>query len=407
MATVIHGLSHEHDDGSGRGAKYINYRDLSVQQLGAVYERILEFGLRTSAEGVVEIDADDEARHKSGSYYTPEELVSLIIDHAVGPLIAERVDQFKQKAEALASDRRPLAQRIAELEELDPASAILSLKICDPAMGSGHFLVSLVDWLSDQVLDAKEEAKALVSWGDYTSPLAARIASIREKILHSAQIHQWPIVESQLDDRHVVRRMVLKRVVYGVDKNPMAVELAKVSLWLHSFTVGAPLSFLNHHLRSGDSVIGVFARPTLDALRARGALFNLGQITHVEQIAGLMAEIEETTDNDIAEVTSSREKFSAVEEATAPIADLFSLATAEHMMGVFEAAPKVAPDLRKLAGKPEKQLAKARANLTAFERAAALQLVLEGTFGDPIRIASGKDRHRPAGTQGTACLTTA
>ena len=70
--------------------------------------------------------------------------------------------------------------------------------------------------------------------------------------------------------------MVLKRVVYGVDKNPMAVELAKVALWLHSFTVGAPLSFLDHHLRCGDSVVGAWARPTVDALKARGALFNTG-----------------------------------------------------------------------------------------------------------------------------------
>ena len=122
--------------------------------------------------------------------------------------------------------------------------------------------------------------------------------------------------ESKLDDRHIVRRMVLKRVVYGVDKNPMAVELAKVALWLHSFTVGAPLSFLNHHLRAGDSVIGAWVRPTVDALQKRGALFNLGQIARVERVAGLMAEIEETTDNDVAEVASSKAKFGAIRYAT-------------------------------------------------------------------------------------------
>ena len=137
--------------------------------------------------------------------------------------------------------------------------------------------------------------------------------------------------------------MVLKRVVYGVDKNPMAVELAKVALWLHSFTVGAPLSFLDHHLRAGDSVIGAWVGPTVDALRDRGALFNLGQIARVEQVAGLMAEIEETTDNDIAEVASSKEKFRTVAEATEPVGGLFSLIAAE-LMGVLDAAPKIAPD---------------------------------------------------------------
>src|SRR6202040_2059775 len=136
-----------------------------------------------------------------------------------------------------------------------------------------------------------------VPFAAYVSPLGARIAAIRTKILAEAKANNWPIAESQLDDRHIVRRMVLKRVVYGVDNNEMAVELAKVSLWLHSFTVGAPLSFLNHHLRWGASVVGAFVRPTVDALQARGALFNLGQITRVEQEAGLMSEIEETTDN--------------------------------------------------------------------------------------------------------------
>src|SRR3546814_20127851 len=66
--------------------------------------------------------------------------------------------------------------------------------------------------------------------------------------------------------------MILKRVVYGVDKNPMAVELAKVSLWLHTFTVGAPLSFLDHHLRCGDSLFGEWIRPVEDELLKRGSL---------------------------------------------------------------------------------------------------------------------------------------
>ena len=192
---------------------------------------------------------------------------------------------------------------------LIPPSRLLDLKVCDPAMGSGHFLVSLVDWLADRVLDAMAEASAAVSFAAYVSPLASRIEAIRARILAEAKTHGWPIAESQLDDRHIVRRMVLKRVVYGVDKNPMAVELAKVALWLHSFTVGAPLSFLDHHLRCGDSVIGAWARPTVDALKARGALFNTGAIASVENVARVMESIEEKTDSDIAEVTASKTRF--------------------------------------------------------------------------------------------------
>jgi hypothetical protein len=215
-----------------------------VQQLGSVYERILEHGLRVQ-DGRVTVADNPAARKGSGSYYTPEELVTLIIERAVGPFVAERIETFTTKAKLLAGQTRGKEARIAELLPLDPASRLLDLKVCDPAMGSGHFLVSLVDWLSDRVLEAMAEATAAVTFAAYVSPLADKIEAIRANILSEAKAHGWPITEAQLDDRHIVRRMVLKRVVYGVDKNPMAVELAKVALWLHSFTVGAPLSFLN------------------------------------------------------------------------------------------------------------------------------------------------------------------
>ncbi len=389
IADVVYRLSHI-DFGDGRPPKYINYRDLSVQQLGSVYERILEHGL-TVKDGSILVADNPEARQSSGSYYTPEELVTLIIGRAVGPLVSERLETFASKATALSTDKRTKEIRLAELLPLDPASRLLDLKICDPAMGSGHFLVSLVDWLADRVLDAMAEAAAAVSFVAYVSPLASRIEAIRTRILSEAKTHGWPVAESQLDDRHIVRRMVLKRVVYGVDKNLMAVELAKVSLWLHSFTVGAPLSFLDHHLRCGDSVIGAWTRPTVDRLKARGALFSTSAITSVEQVARVMESIEEKTDSDIAEVKASKSAFGVVEEATNPVAALFSLLTAERMMGVFENAPKKAPpSLEKMAGKAEKELKAWREKVRAFEEASSLGLALEGTFGDPVKIASGE-----------------
>ena len=393
IADTIFGLSHE--EGNGRGPKYINYRDLSVQQLGSVYERILEFGLRRDSKGSVEIDADDEARHKSGSYYTPDDLVSLVIDKTVGPLVAERVSAFEAKAKELASSKRSKEERLATIAEFDPAGNILGMRICDPAMGSGHFLVSLVDWLADAVLRSMVEAAELITWADYVSPLAKRIVEIRDRILSQAEARHWLNIESQLDDRRIVRRMVLKRVVHGVDKNPMAVELAKVSLWLHSFTVGAPLSYLDHHLRCGDSVVGAFVRPTLNSIKTRGNLFNLGEIARVENVANLMSEIEQSADNDIAEVARSKENFGAVEEVIRPVEALFSLLTAERLMGVFEGAPRRAPDPRKFAGKSDRQIAKIRADAEAFENAAAFQLVLEGEFGAPAAIALGKTRIAP------------
>jgi len=104
MAEVIFRLSHL-VTGDGRPPRYINYRDLSVQQLGSVYERILEHGFAV-AEGKI-VPADDPAARKgSGSYYTPEELVRLIIERAVGPLVDERMSEFFRAAEALGGAKR-------------------------------------------------------------------------------------------------------------------------------------------------------------------------------------------------------------------------------------------------------------------------------------------------------------
>jgi len=237
VTDVIHGLSHRIEDGEPR---YINYRDLSVQQLGTVYERTLEYDLKVDNDGKVVPAADHTARHESGSYYTPDSLVMLIIEKAVGPFVEERLAAFRSEAAKLASDRRPKRARLAALRHHDPARAILGLKICDPAMGSGHFLVSLVDWLADKVLAAMADAEQAVTWADdaYQSPLAREISTIRDDIIHHALDNIWPYVDEHLQDRHIVRRMVLKRCVYGVDKNPLAVELAKVALWLHTFPSG-------------------------------------------------------------------------------------------------------------------------------------------------------------------------
>src|SRR3546814_10122506 len=120
-------------------------------------------------------------------------------------------------------------------------------------MGSGHFLVSLVDELADRVLEqlAHAEAEAIAAGiAHYRSPVSREIEHLRERILARAQDARWSVDPALLDDRHLVRRMILTRVVYGVDKNPMAVELAKLALWLHTFTVGAPLDRTTTSLNS-------------------------------------------------------------------------------------------------------------------------------------------------------------
>ena len=326
MADVIDALSFEKTD---QGRRYINYRDLSVQQLGSIYERLLEHELVPEG-GQLFVRPNVFARKASGSYYTPADLVGLILTETVGPLVEART-----------------------------AEQILELKICDPAMGSGHFLVSLVDYLADRVITAMAEAEA--AQDGYISPLTDRINTIRDRIERNAAERGWTIDAAQLDDRHIVRRMVLKRCVYGVDKNPMAVELAKVSLWLHTFTVGAPLSFLDHHLRCGDSLFGCWVRQGIEkTMEGESALYLTPMVRQAVEATAGMQEIEALTDAEIAEAHRSSEIFDEVHESTAPLDAFLSLSHGLDWL-----------------------------HLKDRQDVAAVRAFSEGSLGDPVQIALG------------------
>lgn len=360
VAEIIFPLSHEKAEPR---PKYINYRDLSVQQLGSIYERLLEFDV-IAEDGAIAIRLNPFARKGSGSYYTAEPLVKLIIERAVGPLVAERLEQFRLKADELSRSRRPLRERLGELSALDPATRILELKVCDPAMGSGHFLVSLVDWMADRVLAAIEDAGEIAAWARgpaYESPLIKRIAAIRIRIEKRAKEHNWPLPERQLDERNIIRRMILKRCVYGVDLNPMAVELAKVSLWLHTFTVGAPLSFLDHHLRCGDSLFGEHVRGALDWLAQRGSILVSDIIKKAKAVTTGMQKVESLTDADITEVKESETNFESVESGIRPIVALLDFIHVQRWQDPRDA------NIRSLVNR-----------------------FFDGQFGEPLRLLGGQ-----------------
>jgi hypothetical protein len=162
--------------------------------------------------------------------------------------------------------------------------------------------------------------------------------------------------DEQLADKNLVKRFVLKRCVYGVDKNPMAVELAKVSLWLHTFTAGAPLSFLNHHLKCGDSLYGEWVRKALDAVAARGALLISDAVRKAEGAIAGMELVENLTDAEIAEVRASASAFHDVEERTEPLRKFLDFWHALKWLDLSE------------------------------EEAKALGAALDGAFGPPLAV---------------------
>lgn len=356
MAEAIDLLSFER---TPEGRRYINYRDLGVQQLGSIYERLLEHEIvpGTEGDGIV-VRPNIFARKTSGSYYTPDDLVGLIIDETIEPLVHSCMDAFSQRVSELASSQLTEDRRMGRLKSSDPAEKLLELRICDPAIGSGHFLVNLVDYVADRVIEAMAEAEAAVE--DYISPLTERIQQIRSTIIANAEKRGWAVDEEQLDDRHIIKRMVLKRCIYGVDKNPMAVELAKVSLWLHTFTVGAPLSFLDHHIRCGDSLFGAWVRAGIDRAGEQGAsLFLEGPLNRATRAAAPMQILEGLTDAEIAEAHRSAEIFAEVDQMTAPLNAFLSLVHAFEWL-----------------------------NLRRREDRAAVLSYFLGLHGDPINIAS-------------------
>ena len=286
--------------------------------------------------------------------------MNLIISETVDPLVSKHIEAFESEVARLdEANLRQDHRSICKLKRLDPAEKLLELKICDPAMGSGHFLVNLVDHLTDRVIATMADAEA--AWKGYVSPLVARIDDIRNTIVANAEGRGWTVEEGQLDDRHIIRRMVLKRCIYGVDKNPMAVELAKVSLWLHTFTVGAPLSFLDHHLRCGDSLFGAWVRKAVNRTEGRdGVLFVEDSVKRAARAASCMQIIETLTDAEIAEAHRSADIFDEVSEMTAPLDALLSLIHAFEWLNLREANDK-----------------------------AVVLAWLDGAFGDPIDIAQG------------------
>lgn len=211
------------------------------------------------------LETDKSERKKTGSYYTPHYIVEYIVENTLGPVLDERIEQFENLVEEIGEIEadQPPSDTDTEPDTRDlrrqARDALLSIRVCDPAMGSGHFLVHAVDYMTNRI------GAVALNRGLEINPVREILDEMREEILESLDDQDVKLsnVEDQLDDFTLLRRIVMKRCIYGVDVHRMAVELSQLSLWLRSFTIGAPLSFLKHHLKQGNSLIGT----TTDELR--------------------------------------------------------------------------------------------------------------------------------------------
>ncbi|MEV4439865.1 DNA methyltransferase [Streptomyces sp. NPDC049577] len=196
----------------------VDYRTLDAEELGAIYESLLALVPKYSvSERCFElVTRAGNERKKTGSYYTPSSLVDVLLDSTLDPVLDDAQKRGEQRA--VAAGQLDAAEAVV--------SELLSLKVCDPACGSGHFLVAAA------------------------RRIAKRVAAVREGTPE-------PTAEAV---RHALHE-VIERCVYGVDLNPMAVELAKVSLWMEALEPGKALGFLDGHIKHGNGLIG--ATPAL------------------------------------------------------------------------------------------------------------------------------------------------
>jgi len=325
----------------------VDYAYISVRNLGAIYEGLLENKLRVvdAAAGKVELVNDKGERKASGSYYTPDYIVQYIVQHTLEPILDERQARFEAAMDRCADLRRQLRrtsdtttilllrQQLDEAER-DAREAFLGIKVCDPAMGSGHFLVNAVDYLTDGIIQRMQtyhDDHPDVPW-DW-NPIQQLIERVRGEILAEMERQGIVVDPDRLDDTALLTRLVMKRCIYGVDLNRLAVELAKLSLWLHSFTVGAPLSFLDHHLRWGNSLLGTDVRTVEQAIQATGtgqlALF-AGPFAGLLDLTALMLEVAGQADATLADVQRSAETFEQFQKQLTPYKQMLDLWVSQY-----------------------------------------------------------------------------
>lgn len=284
LLNIIKSLSYFENDNGVLIA--VNYGGLDVEEFGSVYEGLLELKLEVkkiegSDQYSCSFDTSNE-RGKSGSHYTPEELVQPLIKHSLEYLIEDRIKPYQQK----------------KATKETTVQSLLNLKIADVACGSGHILLSAARRLSLEIARVQTEE-------EQPNPVAIRKAM----------------------------KDVVRNCIYGVDKNPLAVELCKIALWLEAYNPGEPLNFLDHHIKCGDAIVGLAHRSELENGIADEAFKTLPgddkdiaktwrdkNVKERKQRASkalqLKAEFEKSTENSVQEAMAEYKTFSQLPENT-------------------------------------------------------------------------------------------
>lgn len=315
----------------GEGLGPVDFRALGVREFGTIYEGLLESELAIAEthltvdakghyapikkksqtvvvqEGQVYLHNRSGARKSMGSYFTKSFAVEHLLDRALEPALAEHLS------------------RLAAMDEADAAESFFDFRVADIAMGSAHFLVAAIDRIE----------KGLAG-----SLLARRLPGIARELEKLRGTAEAALGESAsqipIEDGQLLRRLIARRCVYGVDMNPLSVQLARLGVWIHTFVPGLPLSFLDHNFVVGNSLIGVGAA---SEIRARfeavgGGLFPVDAEALLGAAAAPLKLFSKLTDANKADVDAARAAVFAARLAVAPTAALCDIMTAQSIEGV-------------------------------------------------------------------------
>ena len=320
LAPALVSIAYETDKLDAPG---LDYAGLQIGHLGAIYEALLTLRLTRAPEDLaydskgdvfrpvragespevtkaqLYYQAEAGGRKAGGVFYTRHEFVDHLLKHSLLPALEDHLAEIGNLA-----DRNPN----------EAAQRLFDFSVVDPAMGSAHFLTAALDVMADRIEIFLAEVGGL--------PGIAR--QLSELSQDNGAVPQQP------EDGDLLRRLILKRCIYGVDLSPMAVEVANVTLWLASFVPGLALSYLGSNLKCGDALIGV-ADPSV--VGASDSPLFTGQAVRnaMEQAAKLQREQAAIPDRTPEEVKRSEELGSLREEATAGLRSAFDLWTAEPL----------------------------------------------------------------------------
>jgi len=311
------------------GAGPVDFRSLGVREFGTIYEGLLESELSLAETDLVEdkkglyrparngetpdvhrshvyLHNRSGARKATGSYFTPAFAVDHLLDRALEPALDEH------------------RARLDALEDEAAAAAFFDFRVADIAMGSGHFLVAAVDRL-ERRLAGYLQRRPLPT-------VQAEIAALRA----AAEASLGPLATRvEIEDSQLLRRQIARRCIYGVDLNPIAVDLARVALWIHTFVPGLPLSLLDRTLVCGDSLTGV---GRLQEIREKAEedhlpLFDLDAEKLLAEAIEPLQRVARLADATPADVERARRAWADAERAEAPARALCDITVARRLEG--------------------------------------------------------------------------